>query len=245
MSVEANHGQRDLHTGSSGKDISRLPSGEEPSVPKKQILVLRGFTANDLSLVPIKNHIRKHTLFEPHSLDLNSLKKVADPRLLNPVLWPELLDVNVWICPREERRIKDKVKELNDKSQEKVTILGQSLGGRKGVIFALENPDKVDKAIALQSPVGDLRGYHEDVTTVSIYSYTDRLINPYSVLAEFHRKHSPWKKELYSPYNPEFDYNVPLTGFSHLAPQNPKSGIHEVYTKFLHEPPKSGKKKAA
>lgn len=124
------------------------------SAEHKGLLVLQGFLAPPRHIDKLSNYIEEHTVYEAHALDQTN--------------W------NVW--KGQKGKTLDKVKELTDKYQSRIAVVGHSLGGLQGAEVAFENPDQVDEVVTLFSPVWFLRGRPKGVKATAIYSSWDKYV---------------------------------------------------------------------
>ena len=68
------------------------------------------------------------------------------------------LGFNVKYTEKVEQNIKRRVDELYDKHQQKVSLIGWSLGGMTMRIFAQHHPEKIKQVISLGAPFSGIKG---------------------------------------------------------------------------------------
>ena len=122
----------------------------------KGLLLLHGLTSTSAMLGGFKERIDTTTPYKAQT--------VGGP-----------LEVNMWIG--NKRKVVDGLHRLTDQTQEKVAVVGHSLGGLHGAEAAFENPDEVDEVVTIFSPIRHLRGKPESVQATAIAGESDPVVN--------------------------------------------------------------------
>lgn len=130
--------------------------GYEPIPVKKGMLLLHGLTSTSAMMGSFKSRIERTTDYAPMT--------VGAP-------W----EVNIWLG--NKRKVEDGLKRLTDTTQQKVAIVGHSLGGMHGAEVAFENPDAVDELVTVFSPVRHLHGKPESIHATAISAKDDPVVN--------------------------------------------------------------------
>jgi len=119
-----------------GLELARLASDPAFLRPRRHadappVLLVPGFMAGDRSLAALRGWLRRR----------GSLTAGAGMRL------------NVDCAERAVRRLEDRIRQLAERAERKVVVIGQSRGGELARVLACREPDAVSTLVMLGSPV--------------------------------------------------------------------------------------------
>ena len=125
------------------KQLADIPEGDGHPV-----MTIPGFGGGDGSMAILRRFLEKNG-YQAHPWQLGT--NFTNERVTT-------MDVVLEFCRQKESEIVDRLKELNDATGEKVSLIGWSLGGVYANSVAQTHPELVRQIITLGSPIGDPRG---------------------------------------------------------------------------------------
>lgn len=125
------------------KQLKSVPQGDGHAV-----MTLPGFGGGDGSMAILRRFLEKNG-YQSHGWELGS--NFTKERVTT-------MDSMLDFCRDKEAGIVQRLEQMNEKSGEKVSLIGWSLGGVYANALAQTHPDLIRQVITLGSPIGDPRG---------------------------------------------------------------------------------------
>ncbi|NRB39655.1 MAG: alpha/beta hydrolase [Pseudomonadales bacterium] len=125
------------------KQLDAVPAGDG-----HPIMTLPGFGGGDGSMAILRRFLNKSG-YQAHPWELGT--NFTKERVTT-------MDSVLEFCQKKESEIVDRLKTITDKTGEKVSLIGWSLGGVYANSVAQTHPELVRQIITLGSPIGDPRG---------------------------------------------------------------------------------------